>query len=382
MKDFISDNVKKIEISGIRKFFNKVSEYENVISLTLGQPDFEVPYKIKESIIKAINENKTKYTANSGLEELRIEISNYLKSFKINYDKDDICVTIGGSEGIFSAFASIINKGDKILIPSIAYPAYESCIKLLGAQPVYFNLKENFDIDLENLKCAIKTSNPKAIVLSYPSNPTGAILTKKLCDELHKIVKQNNLLVISDEIYSSIYFENDYYSLAQFDDIKDNIILVSGFSKMFSMTGLRVGYVCANQDILKNIVKVHQYNVSCAPSICQYGAISGLKNCMIDVLNMKNEFKKRKDFVYKSLINMGFDVSEPKGAFYIFPSIKKFNIKSEEFCERLLKEYKTAIVPGNAFGYGGEGYIRISYCYSLQELNEALDRLKKFIDNI
>lgn len=382
MKDIIAENVSKMEISGIRKFFNKVSQYENVISLTLGQPDFKVPKVIKAAMIKAINEDKTTYTPNAGIKELREEISKYLNTLKINYNSDEVCVTVGGSEGLYAAFAAVINPKDKVLIPSIAYPAYESCVNLLGGTVLNFKLDEKFNIDMENLKRIVREEKPKVLVLSYPSNPTGAVLTEKLRDELYTLIKENDILVITDEIYSSICFNEKYYSIASYEDIKEKIIFVGGFSKMFSMTGLRIGYVCACKSILDSIIKVHQYNVSCATSISQYGVLEGLRSCMEDVEYMKSEFKKRRDYVYNRLLNMGLEVINPEGAFYIFPSIKKFNISSEEFCDRLLREQRVAIVPGSAFGSGGEGYIRISYCYSEEELEKALDGLEKFICNI
>lgn len=382
MKDIIAENVSKIEISGIRKFFNKVSQYENVISLTLGQPDFKVPKVIKAAMIKAINEDKTTYTPNAGIKELREEISKYLNTLKINYNSDEVCVTVGGSEGLYAAFAAVINPKNKVLIPSIAYPAYESCVNLLGGTVLNFKLDEKFNIDMENLKRIVREEKPKVLVLSYPSNPTGAVLTEKLRDELYTLIKENDILVITDEIYSSICFNEKYYSIASYEDIKEKIIFVGGFSKMFSMTGLRIGYVCACKSILDSIIKVHQYNVSCATSISQYGVLEGLRSCMEDVEYMKSEFKKRRDYVYNRLLNMGLEVINPEGAFYIFPSIKKFNISSEEFCDRLLREQRVAIVPGSAFGSGGEGYIRISYCYSEEELEKALDGLEKFICNM
>ncbi len=374
-----SKNVKCIEISGIRKFFNKVSQYPDAISLTLGQPDFNVPNKIKEAIIDAINENKTTYTSNAGIIELRKEISVYLKTLDISYEPNEICLTIGGSEGLMDVFTTLLNADDKVLIPTPAYPAYESCVKLLGGKIINYNLKKDFSIDLEELKDLINKEKPKVMVLSYPCNPTGAILSKNQRNELYEIIKKNNLIVISDEIYSALCFEDSYYSVAQFEDIKSKIILVSGFSKMFSMTGLRIGYVCASNVYMEGIMKVHQYNVSCAPSIVQWGAYEGLKSCMKDVEHMRKEFMKRRDYLYKRLINMGFDSNIPMGAFYMFPSINKFNMGSEEFCERLLKEAKVAAVPGTAFGLGGEGHMRISYAYSMEQLEEACNRIEKWI---
>ncbi|WP_051931649.1 aminotransferase class I/II-fold pyridoxal phosphate-dependent enzyme [Clostridium sp. KNHs214] len=314
MKDIIAENVSKIEISGIRKFFNKVSQYENVISLTLGQPDFKVPKVIKAAMIKAINEDKTTYTPNAGIKELREEISKYLNTLKINYNSDEVCVTVGGSEGLYAAFAAVINPKNKVLIPSIAYPAYESCVNLLGGTVLNFKLDEKFNIDMENLKRIVREEKPKVLVLSYPSNPTGAVLTEKLREELYTLIKENDILVITDEIYSSICFNEKYYSIASYEDIKEKIIFVGGFSKMFSMTGLRIGYVCACKSILDSIIKVHQYNVSCATSISQYGVLEGLRSCMEDVEYMKSEFKKRRDYVYNRLLNMGLEVINPEGA--------------------------------------------------------------------
>lgn len=383
MNGIISRNVNDIEISGIRKFYNKVQNYPDALSLTLGQPDFKVPSKIKKAIIEAIEKNNTEYTANAGIEVLREEISLYLKNnFKIEFAKEEVCLTVGGSEGLFSVFGTLIEPGDKILIPTPAYPAYESCVKILGGRVINYELKEDFSINYEKLEELIIKEKPKAIVVSYPSNPTGAILTKEDRDALYTILKDKEIVIISDEIYSSLSFENEYYSIAQFEDIKEKLILVSGFSKMFSMTGLRLGYICAAESLMNGIIKVHQYNVSCAPSIVQWGALEGLRSCIPEVEYMKSEFIKRRDFIYKGLVDLGLEVNMPKGAFYIFPSINKFNLESEVFCERALKEGKIAMVPGNAFGKGGEGHLRISYSYSMETLQEALIRLERFIKKI
>ncbi|GAA0123713.1 MAG: aminotransferase class I/II-fold pyridoxal phosphate-dependent enzyme [Clostridium argentinense] len=378
MNNIFSKNVESIEISGIRKFFNQVSKIPDAISLTLGQPDFYAPKAIKDGVIKAINENKTVYTSNAGILELREEICSFLKKFQVYYNAEEICITVGGSEGLMCVFTTLLNNGDKVLIPKIAYPAYESLVKMLGGQVVNYPLKEDFSVDFDKLRELIITEKPKVLVISYPNNPTGSILSKKERDEFYKIIKENNIVAVSDEIYSSLCYD-EYYSICQYEDIKDKLILVSGFSKMFSMTGLRVGYVASSEYIMKNIIKVHQYNVSSATSVSQYAALEGLKNSLDDVVYMKDQFEKRKDYVYSRLKDMGLKVHMPKGAFYIFPSIKEFNMSSEEFCTKLLKEEKVAIVPGSAFGEGGEGYIRISYCYKKDELKEALDRMEKFI---
>lgn len=376
----IADNVNNIELSGIRKFYNKVEKVDGAISLTLGQPDFSVPQGIKEVMIKAIQDNKTVYTSNAGVLQLRQEISGFLSSQNINYTSDEICVTVGGSEGLMDVFTAFINSGDKVLIPTPAYPAYESCVKILGGKVINYNLnKEDFSIDFKELKELIHRERPKIFVLSYPSNPTGAILDKESRDKLYEIVKDEDIIVITDEMYSSLCFEKDYYSIAQFKDIKDKVVMINGFSKMFSMTGLRIGYVCAVNKYMDSIIKVHQYNVSCAPSISQYGVIEGLRNCLQDVENMRNEFKIRRDYLYERLLSLGFEVKLPKGAFYIFPSIKKFASNSEEFCDKLLQHAKVAVVPGSAFGKGGEGYMRISYAYSKQKLEEAMNRIENML---
>lgn len=380
MGNKLSNRANSIELSGIRKFYNKVQKVEGAISLTLGQPDFQVPKVIKDGMILAIEENKTVYTANAGIIELREEISNYLKGFNIKYDKDDICVTVGGSEGLTTVFLALINSGDKVLIPSPGYPAYESNTKLCGGIPIEYSLNENdFSLELKKLEELIENEKPKAIVISFPSNPTGGILSKENKEGLIEILKNKDILIITDEIYTSIYYDKEYHSLAQSSEVLNKIIYISGFSKMFSMTGLRLGYVCASPEIMSGILKVHQYNVSCATSIVQYGVVEGLKKGLIEIEKMKDEFEKRRDYVYARLIKMGLTTNKPEGAFYIFPSIKKFGLTSEEFCDKLLYEKKIAVVPGCAFGTMGEGYFRISYAYSMEELTLALDKIEEFI---
>jgi aminotransferase len=375
----MNNNISKIEISGIRKFFNKVSQVPEALSLTLGQPDFNTPDRVKEAMVRAINENKTSYTSNMGLNELREQISSYLETMKIHYTPEEICITVGGSEGLFAVFNTLINRGDKVIIPDPAYPAYDSITKLLGGEVLSCELNEDFSLNLEVLEGLIRKENPKLLVLSYPSNPTGAALKKEDRNRLHDIIIKSGIYVISDEIYSAIYFEEEYYSLAQFSDIRDRVILVSGFSKMLSMTGLRIGYLCAVPELMKEIVKVHQYSVSCAPSISQWGAYEGLKSCLNDVEYMREQFYLRRDYVYQRLKSLGMEVNLPQGAFYIFPSIKGFKLSSEEFCDRLLREGKVAFVPGSAFGRRGEGNVRISYSYSQQMLETALNRFEGWI---
>ena len=376
----MNKNVQQIEISGIRKFSNKVAKYPHAISLTLGQPDFDVPEKIKESITKALNDGKSVYTSNAGIPELREEICNHLGQFDIKYNKDEVLITVGGSEGLFSVMMGLLNSGDGVLIPSVGYPAYESITKMLGAKVIKYDLNDDFSVNMDSLCDGIKQGG-KMIILSYPCNPTGALLSKDDRDKLIEIIRQNEVLVLTDEIYSSLCFEEAYYSVAQCEDIKSKVIYVSGFSKMFSMTGLRLGYVACDEKYIKEIIKVHQYAVTCAPSIIQWGAVEGLRSCMSDVEKMKESFIERMEYVYKELIDMGIEVVKPNGAFYIFPSIKKFGINSEDFCNRLLEEKGVACVPGTAFGDGGEGYIRISYCYSMEKLDVALSKLREFIES-
>jgi aminotransferase len=374
----MNKQVEKIQISGIRRFAEKVKNVEGAISLTLGQPDFCVPLNISEGMINAIQTNKTTYTSNAGIDELREEICTYLKTFDIEYNKEDLCITVGGSEGLYSVLFALMNKGDKILIPGPAYPAYENISIMIGAEVVNYALNEDFTLNIDEIKAKLDKEDIKYLMLSFPSNPTGAILSKSERDELVELIKEKDIIVITDEMYSAIIFD-DYYSVAQAKEIKDKIIYVSGFSKIFSMTGLRIGYVACSNKYMKEIIKVHQYAVSCAPSVAQYGALEGLKNSLGDVENMRRTFEKRKDYCMKRLRALNLEVSEPKGAFYIFPSIKKFNMISEEFCEKLLNEGKLACVPGTAFGTLGEGYMRISYCYSDEILKEAFDRLESFL---
>lgn len=375
----LSNKISGIEISGIRKFYNKVIKVENSISLTLGEPDFKIPKEIKEAMKKAIDEDKTTYTPNEGIMELRSEISKYLGTMDISFNPEEICLTVGGSEGLLDTFTAILNERDKVLIPSIAYPAYESCVNIVGGQVINYSLKEDLSIDLDSLKKIIKDERPKAIVISYPSNPTGRAMTKAECEELHNILAEEDILIISDEMYSSIVFE-EYHTISKYEDLKSRLILIGGFSKMFSMTGMRIGYVCAERWLLQNIVKVHQYNVSCAPSIAQYGALEGLKSSMYHIDHIREDLKNRRDYVHKRLAAMGLQAKIPEGAFYIFPSIKGLGMSSEEFCEKLLIETKVAVVPGTAFGPGGEGYVRISYCCSREKLEQALDLIESFVE--
>lgn len=377
----MNENLNNVKISGIRRFFNKVKNVDGAISLTLGEPDFKTPKEIKYGMIKAIEEDKTVYTDNFGLLELRKEISTYLNRRGINYSMEEICITVGGSEALYSSISSLINKNDKVLIPNPSYPAYENIVNILGGEVISYNLNNDFSINFNELNELLKKEDIKYMVLSYPCNPTGAVLKKNEYNKLIDLIRRYNLIVVTDEIYEAFCYDN-YYSVAMCNEIKENIIYIGGFSKMFSITGIRIGFIAAAEKYLKEIAKVHQYNVSCTNSIGQYGVLEGLKYGLYNVEKMKEEFINRKTYVENRLTAMGLECFSPSGAFYIFPSIKQFNISSEEFCENLLKEEKVACVPGSAFGSGGEGYVRISYCYSIEELEIALNSLEKYINTL
>ena len=377
----MNENLNNVKISGIRRFFNKVKKVDGAISLTLGEPDFKTPKEIKYGMIKAIEEDKTVYTDNFGLLELRKEISTYLNRRGINYSMEEICITVGGSEALYSSISSLINKNDKVLIPNPSYPAYENIVNILGGEVISYNLNNDFSINFNELNELLKKEDIKYMVLSYPCNPTGAVLKKNEYNKLIDLIRRYNLIVVTDEIYEAFCYDN-YYSVAMCNGIKENIIYIGGFSKMFSITGIRIGFIAAAEKYLKEIAKVHQYNVSCTNSIGQYGVLEGLKYGLYNVEKMKEEFINRKTYVENRLTAMGLECFLPSGAFYIFPSIKQFNISSEEFCENLLKEEKVACVPGSAFGSGGEGYVRISYCYSIEELEIALNSLEKYINTL
>lgn len=377
----MNENLNNVKISGIRRFFNKVKNVDGAISLTLGEPDFKTPKEIKYGMIKAIEEDKTVYTDNFGLLELRKEISTYLNRRGINYSMEEICITVGGSEALYSSISSLINKNDKVLIPNPSYPAYENIVNILGGEVISYNLNNDFSINFNELNELLKKEDIKYMVLSYPCNPTGAVLKKNEYNKLIDLIRRYNLIVVTDEIYEAFCYDN-YYSVAMCNEIKENIIYIGGFSKMFSITGIRIGFIAASEKYLKEIAKVHQYNVSCTNSIGQYGVLEGLKYGLYNVEKMKEEFINRKTYVENRLTAMGLECFSPSGAFYIFPSIKQFNISSEEFCENLLKEEKVACVPGSAFGSGGEGYVRISYSYSIEELEIALNSLEKYINTL
>lgn len=385
MKNFLSKKVTEIKPSGIRKFFDVVSEMKDAISLGVGEPDFDTPWHIREEGIYALERGRTFYTSNSGLKDLRKEISNYIeRTQNISYDSDsEILVTVGGSEAIDIGLRAIINEGDEVIIPQPSYVSYEPCAILAGAKPVIVELKaENeFRLKPEELLNAI-TDRTKILILPYPNNPTGAIMDKNDLAEIVEIVKQKDILVMSDEIYSALTYGKEHVSIASFEGMKERTILINGFSKAYAMTGWRLGYTCAPKEIISQMTKIHQFAIMCAPTTSQYAAIEALKHGDNDVEEMRQAYNQRRRFLLNAFKEMDLECFEPYGAFYVFPCIKEFSMTSEEFATRFLQEEKVAVVPGTAFGACGEGYLRISYAYSLDSLKIAIKRLQNFVKKL
>lgn len=381
----LSKAVLGLKPSGIRKFFDIVSEMKDAISLGVGEPDFDTPWHIRDEGIYALEKGKTFYTSNSGLKELREEICNYLKRKQnITYDPmSEVVVTVGGSEAIDIGLRALINPGEEVIIPQPSYVSYEPCAILAGAKPVVINLKaENeFRLTAEELKSAI-TENTKVLILPFPNNPTGAIMERGDLEEIAKVVKENDIYVMSDEIYSELTYKGEHVSIASIEGMKERTILINGFSKAYAMTGWRLGYACAPKEIIKQMTKIHQFAIMCAPTTSQYAAVEALKNGDDDVKIMREEYNRRRRFLMNSFREMGLDCFEPYGAFYVFPCIKEFGMTSEEFATRFLEEEHVAAVPGNAFGDSGEGFLRISYAYSLENLKIAMERLKRFVGKL
>ncbi|ATH91215.1 aminotransferase A [Bacillus sp. FSL M8-0052] len=379
MEHLLNPNVKDIEISGIRKFSNLVSRHENVISLTIGQPDFFTPHHVKQAAKKAIDENHTSYTHNAGYPELRQAVQLYMKKKSdVNYEAEtEIIVTTGASQAIDAAFRTMLSPGDEVILPGPVYPGYEPIIRLCGAVPVIVDTTSyGFKLTAKLIEEAL-TPKTKCVVLPYPSNPTGMTLSEEELKEIASLLKGRNVFVLSDEIYSELTFDRPHHSIASM--LRDQTIVIGGLSKSHSMTGWRIGFLFAPKEIAKHILKVHQYNVSCASSISQKAALEAVTNGFDDSLIMREQYKKRLDYVYDRLVTMGLDVVKPSGAFYIFPSIKSFGMSSFDFCTSLLEEEGLAIVPGSSFSEYGEGYVRISYAYAPDTLREGLDRLETFI---
>ena len=364
MRNFLSDKIVGIKPSGIRKFFDIVSEMKDAISLGVGEPDFDTPWHIRDEGIYAFERGKTFYTSNAGLKDLRVEIANYLKrTQEVTYNPDDeILVTVGGSEAIDIGLRAVINPGDEVIIPQPSYVSYEPCAILAGAKPVIINLKAENDFRLtpEELLNAI-TDKTKVLILPYPNNPTGAIMERSDLEAIAKIIIEKDILVMSDEIYSALTYKEKHVSIASIAGMKERTILINGFSKAYAMTGWRLGYACAPKEIIRQMTKIHQFAIMCAPTTSQYAAVEALKNGDEDVEKMRQAYNQRRRFLMDAFKKMNLDCFEPYGAFYVFPCIKEFGMTSEEFATRFLQEEKVAVVPGTAFGDCGEGFLRISY---------------------
>ena len=381
MEHLLNPRVKNIQISGIRQFFNMIQEYDNVVSLTIGQPDFPTPSLVKEAGKRAITENITSYTHNAGIPELRQAASAFVKErYGLNYDAaNEVIVTTGASEAIDIAFRTILDEGAEVILPAPIYPGYEPIIRLMGAKPVFVDVRESgFRLTAKALEQAI-TANTRCVVLPYPSNPTGVTLSKEELQEIVNVLEAKDIFVISDEIYSELVYEGAHSSIAQFPSMRDKTIVINGLSKSHSMTGWRIGFLFAPAYIAKEILKVHQYNVTCASSVSQYAAIEALTAAKDAPRMMRHQYKRRRDYVYHRLTSMGLSVEQPTGAFYIFPSIKQFETSSFDFAMRLVKEAGVAVVPGTAFSEYGEGYLRLSYAYSLETLKDGCDRIEQFL---
>lgn len=381
----LSQKVLNLKPSGIRKFFDIVSEMKDAISLGVGEPDFDTPWHVRDEGIYSLEKGKTFYTSNAGLKELREEISKKVQKVQgVEYDPvSEIIVTVGGSEAIDIGLRAMVNDGDEVIIPAPSYVSYEPCAILANAKPVIINLKgENeFRLKPDELLNAI-TPKTKALILPYPNNPTGAIMEKGDLEKIAKIIIDNDLYVLSDEIYSALTYKEKHVSIVSLDGMRERTILIDGFSKAYAMTGWRLGYACAPKEIIKQMVKIHQFAIMCAPTTSQYAAISALKNGEKDVATMVRAYNQRRRFLMDSFKKMNLECFEPYGAFYVFPCIKEFNMTSEEFATRFLEEERVAAVPGNAFGDSGEGYLRISYAYSIDNLKIAMERLHRFIERL
>ena len=387
MRNPLSETIVGIKPSGIRKFFDIVSEMNDpdVISLGVGEPDFETPWHIRDEGIYSLEKGRTFYTSNSGLMELREEICKYLKRrYDMTYDhRHEVLITVGGSEAIDIALRAMVNPGDEVLIPQPSYVSYEPCAILAGAKPVIIELKhENqFRLTAEELEAAI-TDKTKILVLPFPNNPTGAIMERADLEAIAKVIEKHDLFVISDEIYSELCYTENHVSIVNIPGMQERTILINGFSKSYAMTGWRLGYACGPEPIIAQRTKIHQFCIMCAPTTSQYAAVDALKNGDEDVANMREAYNQRRRFLVHAFKEMGLECFEPFGAFYIFPCIKEFGMTSDEFANRFLAEEKVAVVPGNSFGDSGEGFIRISYAYSLERLKLAIARLERFVERL
>ncbi len=384
MKKLLSDKIVNIAPSGIRKFFDIVSEMPEAISLGVGEPDFDTPWKIREEGIYSLERGRTFYTSNSGLVELRQAICDYSKrKYNLDYNEKECLVTIGGSEAIDIAFRAILNPGDEVIVVQPCFVSYAPCVILAGGTPVYLNLsvENEFKLTVEELERVV-TDKTKAIIMAYPNNPTGAIMTKEELEPIADFIKEKDLVVLSDEIYSELTYGCDHTSIASFPGMKERSIVINGFSKAFAMTGWRLGYALGPEEVMEQMTKIHQFAIMAAPTTSQYAAIQAMTDCDKEVEEMKESYNQRRRYLIKAFERMGLECFEAKGAFYMFPSIKEFGLTSEEFATKLLEEEELAVVPGSAFGECGEGFIRISYAYSINELKEALSRIERFITRL
>ena len=381
----LSHTVVETPKSGIRKFFDLMNTMTDVVGLTVGEPDFQTPWHIREAGIQSLEKGKTYYTANAGLAELRSEISTYMsRRFNVSYNPtNEVIVTVGGSEAIDIAFRSVIEPGDEIIIPTPSFVCYAPLAKMSGGVPVILETKfeDRFKINPEQLKAAI-TPKTKMLVLPYPNNPTGAIMTKEELKDIADILKDTNIIILSDEIYAEMTYTGTHCSIASLDGMWERTIIASGFSKAYAMTGWRLGYICAPKQLTEQMLKIHQYGIMSSPTMSQFAAIEALKNGDDDIKMMVNEYNRRRRYIFNGLKSIGIESFEPEGAFYIFPRIGDFGLTGEEFCNKLLYDYKCAIVPGNAFGNSGEGFARISYAYSLKHITQALERIEAFVKTL
>lgn len=381
----LSETVRQIKPSGIRKFFDMLADMgDEVVALTVGQPDFVTPWHIREAAIDSLEKGKTYYTSNAGMPELRGEISRYMKrKFDLEYDPDEVVVTVGGSEAIDMAIRALVNPGDEVIIPMPSFVCYEPIARMSGAKVVTINtkLENNFKLTESELRSAI-TDKTKLLILPFPNNPTGAILDRSDLEKIAEVLRGTNIAILSDEIYAELTYGKRHVSIASIEGMKERTIIASGFSKAYAMTGWRMGYLCAPKPLASQMLKLHQFAIMCAPTASQFASIEAMKNGDDDIARMRAEYNRRRIFILEGLRKIGIECFEPEGAFYIYPNIGKFGLSSEEFCERLLYEYKCAIVPGTAFGENGEGFARISYAYSVKHISEALKRIEKFVNSL
>ncbi len=381
----LSKTVVETPKSGIRKFFDLMSTMTDVVGLTVGEPDFQTPWHIREAGIQSLEKGKTYYTANAGLSELRSEINTYMKRrFNISYDPaSEIIVTVGGSEAIDIAFRAVIEPGDEVIVPTPSFVCYAPLVSVAGGVPVILETRfeDKFKIDPEALKAAI-TPKTKMLVLPYPNNPTGAIMTKEDLADIAEILRDTNIIVLSDEIYAEMTYTGNHCSIASLDGMWERTIVASGFSKAYAMTGWRLGYICAPKAICEQMLKIHQYGIMSSPTTAQFAAIEALKNGDEDIKMMVDEYNRRRRYIFNGLKSIGIEAFEPEGAFYIFPKIGDFGLSGEDFCSKLLYDYKCAIVPGTAFGKSGEGFARISYAYSIKHITQALERIEAFVKTL